>query len=77
MNSLKRFKKFEKSKLHIDEDIYNSPIYKVRKMVFDKKRRFFGSKKKSESIGKPKDPLKTLKSPGLPNKILSFQFKHS
>ena len=46
-------------------------------MVFDKKRRFFGSKKKSESIGKPKDLLKTLKSPGLPNKILSFQFKHS
>ena len=57
--------------------MYNSRIYKVRKMVFDKKRRFFGSKKKSESIGKPKDLLKTLKSPGLPNKILSFQFKHS
>ena len=77
MNSLKRFKEFEKSKLHIDEGIYNSAIYKVRKMVFNKKRSFFESKKKSESIGKPKDLLKTLKSPELSNKISSFQFKHS
>ena len=46
MNSLKRFKEFEKSKLHIDEGIYNSAIYKVRKMVFNKKRSFFESKKK-------------------------------
>ena len=43
-NSLKNrdklFKKFKKSKLHIDKDIYNAARYKVRKMIFDKKRSF-------------------------------------
>ena len=35
------FKKFKKSRLHIDKDIYNGARYKVRKMIFDKKRLFF------------------------------------
>ena len=39
-NRDKLFKKFKKSKLHIDEDIYNAARYKVRKMIFDKKRSF-------------------------------------
>ena len=47
-NSLKNrdklFKKFKKSKLHIDKDIYNAARYKVRKMIFNKKRLFFGKK---------------------------------
>ena len=34
------FKKFKKSKLHIDKDIYNTARYKVRKMTFNKKRSF-------------------------------------
>ena len=55
-NRDKLFKKFKKSKLHIDKDIYNAARYKVRKMIFNKKRLYFEKKKKlSESIGKPKD----------------------
>ena len=53
-------------------NIYNAARYKVRKMIFDKKRSLF-EKKLSESIGKPKDLWKTLKSLGLPDKISSFQ----
>ena len=45
-NRDKLFKKFKKSKLHIDKDIYNATRYKVRKMAFDKKRSFFEKKKK-------------------------------
>ena len=71
-NRHKLFKKFKKSKLHIDKDIYNTARYKVRKMIFDKKRSFF-EKKLSESIGKPKDLWKALKSLGLPNKISSCE----
>ena len=41
-------------------------------MIFDKKRSFF-FKKISESICKPKDLWKTLKSLGLPNKISSCE----
>ena len=37
-NCDKLFKKFKKSKLHIDKDIYNVARYKVRKIVFNKKR---------------------------------------
>ena len=41
-NRDKLFKKFKKSKLRrIDKDIYNAARYKVRKMVFNKKRSFF------------------------------------
>ena len=71
-NRDKLFKKFKKSKLHIDKDIYNVARYKVRKMIFDKNRSFF-EKKLSESIGKPKDLWKALKSLGLPNKISSCE----
>ena len=73
-NRDKLFKKFKKSKLHIDKDIYNVARYKVRKMTFDKKRLFFEKKiKLTESIGKPKDLWKALKSLGLPNKISSCE----
>ena len=71
-NRDKLFKKFKKSKLHIDKDIYNAVRYKVRKMIFDKKRSFF-EKELSESIGKPKDLWKELKSLGLPHKISSCE----
>ena len=39
-------KSLKKSKLHIDKDIYNAARYKVRKMIFNKKKSFFGKKKK-------------------------------
>ena len=39
------YKKFKKSKLHISKDIYNAARYKVRNMIFNKKRSFFLKKK--------------------------------
>ena len=75
-NRDKLFKKFKKSKLNIDKDIYNAARYKVRKMIFDKKRSFF-EKKLSESIGKPKDLWKALKFLRLPNKISSCEVSAS
>ena len=56
--------------MHIDKDICNAARYKVRKMIFNKKRSLF-EKKLSESIGKPKDLWKALKSLELPNTISS------
>ena len=44
-NRDKLFKKFKKSKFHIEKE-----FYKVRNMIFNKKRLFF-EKKLSESIG--------------------------
>ena len=38
------YKKFKKSKLHISKDIYNAARYKVRNMIFKKKRSFFKKK---------------------------------
>ena len=35
------FKKFKKSKLQFDKNIYNAARYKVSKMIFNKKRSFF------------------------------------
>ena len=35
------FRKFKKQNLHIDKGIYNVAKYKVRKMIFNKKRSFF------------------------------------
>ena len=64
INYLKSLKK--------DNDIYNAARYKVRKMIFDKNRLFF-EKKLTESIGKPKDLWKALKSLRLPNKISSCE----
>ena len=58
--------------MHIVKDICNAARYKVRKMIFNKKRSLF-EKKLSESIGKPKDLWKALKSLGLPNKISSCE----
>ena len=61
---------FKKSKLLIDKDIYNVARYKVRKMLFNKKKWLF-KRKLSDSIGKSKDLWKALKSLGLPNKTSS------
>ena len=47
------FKKFKKSKLLIDKDIYNAARYKLRKMIINKKKVFFENKL-TESFGKPK-----------------------
>ena len=41
IKKIQLFKKLKKSKLHIDKDIYNPVRYKVRKMIFNKKRSLF------------------------------------
>ena len=43
-NRDKLFKKFKKSKLQIDKDIYNAARNEVRKMIFNKKKFFLGKK---------------------------------
>ena len=52
---------------------YNVARYKVREIIFNKKKSFFDKKKLSESIGKPKDLWGALKSLVLPNKISSCE----
>ena len=58
----------------IAEEIKYAARCKVRKMIFNKKRSFFENKL-IESIGKPKDLWKALKSLGFPNKISSCEFR--
>ena len=53
-NLEKLFKKFKKSKLQIDKDIYNVARYKLKKMIINTKRAFIENKL-SKSIGRPKD----------------------
>ena len=43
-------KSLKKSKLHIDKDIYNTARYKVRKMIFNKKKSFFEKKNKKNQV---------------------------
>ena len=71
-NRDKLFKKFKKSKLQIDKDIYNAARYKLQKMIINKKRAFLENKL-TESIGKPKDLWKTLRSLGLSSKTSSCE----
>ena len=62
-NREKLLKKFKKSKVHIDEDIYNAARCKFQKTSFDEEKPFL----KSNCIGKPEDRWKTFKYLGLPN----------
>ena len=61
----KLFKKFKKSKLHIDKLIYNEVKNTVQHLIKKKKKKLF-SKKLEENIGEPKDLWKNLKKLGLP-----------
>ena len=58
------FKKTKKSILQIDRDIYNAARYKLQEMIINKKTAF-PENKLTESIGKPKDLWKALRSLGL------------
>ena len=71
-NRDKLFRKFKKSKLQIDKDIYNAARYKLQKRIINKKRAFLENKL-TESIGKPKDLWKALRSLGLPSKTSSCE----
>ena len=63
----KLFKKFRKSKLHIDKAIYKIARYEVQKLISYKKKRFFENRL-SGSVVKPKELWKTLKPLGLRSK---------
>ena len=62
-----KFKKFKKSKLHIDKEIYKIAPYEVQKLISYKKKQFFENRL-NHSIGKPKELWKALNSLGLPSK---------
>ena len=65
-------KKFQRSRLHIDKELYNAARYKVHKMIFNKKKNYFENKL-NECIGKRKELWKALKSLGFPKKISSCE----
>ena len=58
-NRDKLFKKFKKSKLHIDELIYKEAKNTVQRLIKEKKKKFF-SQKLEENIGEPKELWKNL-----------------
>ena len=68
----KLLKKFKKSRLLIDKELYNAARYKAYNLIFNKKKDYFENKL-YEYIGKPKELWKALKSLGLPNKISSCE----
>ena len=43
-NRDKLLKKFKRSRLHIDKELYNATRYKVRKLIFNKKKYYFENK---------------------------------
>ena len=63
----KLFKKFKKSELHIDKEIYKIARYEVQKLISYQKKKFFENRL-NDSIGKPKKLSKVLNSLGLPSK---------
>ena len=64
----KPFKKYKKTKLHVDKEIYKRARYSVRNLIAKKKKVFF-EKKLKECIGKPNILQKAIKSLGPPNKF--------
>ena len=66
INYLRNLKN-QKSKLHIDKEIYKIARYEVQKLIPYKF--FFFENRLNDSIGKPKELWKALKSLGLPSKI--------
>ena len=66
----KAFKKFKKSKLHIDYDFYRQARNSVIQTIKRKKESFIKDEL-AENINEPKKLWKTIKSLGLPSKISS------
>ena len=65
----KLFKKFKKSRLHIDKELYKKSKYDALKLITSKKQAFF-EEKLSEMIGKPKELWEPLKSLGMPKRTV-------
>ena len=60
----KLFKKFKKSRLHVDKDNFKDARNELQKLIRTKKKDYFESEL-TENIGKPKELWKSLKSSGL------------
>ena len=60
----KLFKKFKKSRFHVDKDNYKEARNEVQQLICTKKKAYFESKL-TENIGNPKKLWKRLKSLGL------------
>ena len=71
-NRDKSLKKFKRSRLYIDKKLYNAVLYKVHKLIFNKKKHYLENKL-YECIGKPKELWKALKSLGLRKEISSYE----
>ena len=69
----KLFKKFKKSKLHIDKELYKKSRYDALKLIALKKQAIF-EEKLSKTIGKPIELWESLKSLGMPNKTVISNF---
>ena len=69
----KFFKKFKKSRLNIDKELYQKAKYDASKLITTKKQAFF-KEKLSETNGKPKELWESLKSLGMPNKTVISNF---
>ena len=67
----KLFKKFKRSKLNVDKEIYNKARNRSHRLILQKKEYF--KNKLKENIAKPKDLWKTLKLLGLSKKISVVQ----
>ena len=63
----KLFKKFKKSKLQIDKELFNAARNTTQSLIYKKKKSFF-KEKLNENIGKPKELWKSLSSLGLSSK---------
>ena len=55
------FKKFKKSRLHIDKELFKKAKYEALELIATKKQASF-NENVSESIGKPKELWESLKS---------------
>ena len=69
----KLFKKFKKSRLHIDKELYKKSKYDALKLIAPKKQACF-EEKLSETIGKPKELWESLKSLGMPKRTVISNF---
>ena len=69
----KLFKKFKKSRYHIDEELYKKSKYDALKLIASKKTSIFWNDF-SETIGKLKKLWESLKSLGMPKRTIISNF---
>ena len=67
MSAINYLRNLKKLKLQIDKELYKKTRYEVQKLISYKKKKFFENRL-NDSIGKPKELWKALKSLGLPSK---------